>query len=135
MANNSKSVWQILLVAVWINFSETIRWMLYSESKFEALYRCKGMKLPGGPINMILWIIWGVVIASFIFVLARRLSLLHATLLSWLAAFVTTWIILWNFDILPLDMLWVVVPLSLFEIFIAALISVKLQGRGVAREG
>jgi len=128
MASNIKTGWQVLLVAVWINFSETIRWMLYSKSKFEALYQSKGMTLPNGPVNLVLWVIWGVVIACFVFVLARRLSLLHATVLSWLAAFVTTWIILWNFDILPLDMLWVVVPLSVFEIFIAALISVKLQG-------
>ncbi len=133
MANVAKSAWQILLVAVWINISETIRWMLYSKSKFEALYQSKGLVLPNGPIHLILWIIWGVIIASFAFVLARRLSLLHATLLSWLAAFVTTWIILWNFDILPLGMLWVVVPISLFEIFVAALISVKLQGQGSAR--
>ena len=135
MANNQKSAWQVVLVAVWINVSETIRWMFYSKSKFEALYQSKGLNLPGGPINMILWVIWGVAIAAFVFVLARRLSLLHATLLSWLAAFVTTWIILWNFDILPLDMLWVVVPLSLFEIFIATLISVKLQGHGSATKG
>jgi len=135
MASIAKSAWQILLVSVWINFSETLRWMLYSKSKFEALYQSKGMSLPGGPVNMVLWVIWGVVIASFVFVLARRLSLLHATVLSWLAACVTTWIILWNFDILPLDMLWVVVPLTLFEIFIAALISVKLQGHDSAKQG
>ena len=135
MANFTKSVWQVFLVAVWINFSETIRWMLYSKSKFEALYQSRGLTLPRGPINMILWVIWGVVIASFVFVLARRLSLLHATVLSWLATFITTWIMLWNFDILPLDMLWVVVPLSLLEIFIAALISAKLQGRDSAKKG
>ncbi len=133
MANYAKSAGQIFLVAVWINFSETIRWMLYSKSKFEALYQNMGLKLPDGPINMILWVIWGVILASFIFVLAGKLSLLHATLLSWLAAFVTTWIVLWNFDILPLGMLWVVVPLSVFEIFIAALISVKLQGRSAIK--
>ena len=133
MAKNFKSVWQILLVAVWINFSETIRWMLYSKSKFEALYQSKGLKPPAGPINMMLWMIWGVIIASFIFVLAKRLSLMQATLLSWLAAFVTTWIIMWNFGVLPLGILRVVVPLSLFEIFIAALISVKLQGHGPAK--
>lgn len=130
MTNDAKSAWQILLVAVWINVSETIRWMLYSKSKFETLYQGKGLKLPGGPVNMILWIVWGFIIAFFVFVLARKFSLLHATLLSWLATFVTTWILLWNFDILPLDMLWVVVPLSLFEIFIAALISARLQGHG-----
>ena len=135
MAIKAKTGWQVLLVAAWINVSETIRWMLYSKSKFETLYQSRGLTLPGGPINMILWMIWGVVIASFIFVLARRLSLLQATMLSWLAAGVTTWIIMWNFDVLPLAMLWVVVPLSLFEMFIATLISVKLQGHGSAKKG
>jgi hypothetical protein len=135
MANNAKSAWQILLVSVWINISETIRWMLYSKPKFDALYQSKGLELPSGPINMILWMIWGVIIASFIFVLARRLSLLNATMLSWLVVFGMTWIMLWNYAILPLGILWVAVPLSLLEIFIAALISVRLQGHGAAKKG
>jgi hypothetical protein len=132
MANLAKSAWQIFLVALWINVSETVRWLLYSQSRFEALYQSRGLKLPGGPIEMTLWIVWGFVIAYLVFVLARKFSLLRTTLLSWVAAFITTWIILWNFGILPIGILWVVVPLSLFEIFIAALIAAKLQGRGKA---
>jgi hypothetical protein len=135
MANNAKSAWQILLVSVWINISETIRWMLYSKPKFDALYQSKGLELPSGPINMILWLIWGIVIAALVFVLSRRFSLLHVTLLSWLVVFFMTWIVLWNYAVLPLDILWVAVPSSLLEIFIAALISVRLQGHGVAKKG
>jgi hypothetical protein len=132
MGKLAKSAWQIFLVALWINVSETVRWMLYSQSRFEALYQSRGLKLPSGPMNMALWMVWGFVIAYIVFVLARKFSLLHTTLLSWVAAFITTWIILWNFGILPIGILWVAVPLSLFEIFIAALISARLQGRGAA---
>jgi hypothetical protein len=135
MASNAKTAWQILLVSMWINISETIRWMLYSKPKFDALYQSMGMELPKGPIHGILWMIWGIIVASLVFVLSSKLTLLHASLLSWLAVSFTTWIVFWNMGILPLDMLWVAVPSSLVEIFVAALISIKLQGHGSATKG
>ena len=49
--------------------------------------------------------------------------------LSWLVVFAMTWIVLWNSAVLPLDLLWIAVPWSLFEIFVAALISKKMQSR------
>jgi len=43
-----------------------------------------------------------------------------------------TWIVLWNSAVLPLDLLWIAVPWSLVEVFIAALISNRLQNRSAA---
>lgn len=135
MANKAKSAWQILVVAIWINFSETIRWVLYSKPRFDVFYQSMGLKLPNTPVNGILWMLWGVVMAVMVFVLARKFSLLHTTVLSWLVVFVMHWIALWNYAILPIGILWVVVPLSLLEIVVAAWISVKLQGLGAVRRG
>ena len=127
MISKLKSPWQVLLLAVWINLSETVRWVLYSQPKFETLYRNMGRELPNGPINGILWMIWGVLIACLVFILSKKFTLLQTTIIIWLAVFVMIWIALWNYAILPLDILLVAAPLSLFEIFIAALISKKLQ--------
>jgi hypothetical protein len=134
MANNVKSAWQILVIAIWISFSETIRWVFYSKPHFDVLYRGMGLELPNKPINGILWIIWGIIIAIIVYALSRKFSLLHTTLLTWLAVFFMAWIMLWNYAILPLDILWVVIPLSLLEVFIAALISKKLQGQSAAKQ-
>jgi len=127
MTTKVKSTWQILLLALWINLAETARWILYSQAKFEALYRSLGLELPDKPINTILWLIWGVVIASLVFILSQKFTLVQTTLITWCAAFVLIWIVLWNFAILPLEILLIAAPLSLIEIFIAALISKKLQ--------
>ena len=127
MISKLKSLWQVLLLAVWINLSETVRWVLYSQPKFETLYRNMGRELPNGPINGILWMIWGVLIACLVFILSKKFTLLQTTIITWVTVFVMIWIALWNYAILPLDILLVAAPLSLVEIFIAALISKKLQ--------
>jgi hypothetical protein len=127
MITKLKSPWQVLLLAVWINLSETVRWVLYSQPKFETFYRNMGRELPNGPINGILWMIWGVLIACLVFILSKKFTLFQTTIITWVTVFVMIWIALWNYAILPLDILLVAAPLSLFEIFIAALISKKLQ--------
>jgi hypothetical protein len=43
-----------------------------------------------------------------------------------------TWIVQWNSAVFPLALLWIVVPWSLFEVFVAALISNRLQRRNAA---
>jgi hypothetical protein len=127
MTSKAKSAWTVLLLAVWINLSETVRWILYSKPKFDALYQSLGLELPDKPINAILWMIWGVMMAFLVFILSRKFTLLQTTMITWLTVFGMTWIAFWNSAILPLDLLLLAAPLSLIEIFIAALISKKLQ--------
>ena len=135
MANRTKSVLHILLLVVLINVSETLRWLLYAKPKLDAHYRRLGLELSNGPINGILWMIWGAMLAILVFVLSRKFTLVQTTLIAWLAVFAMHWIALWNSAVLPLDILLIAAPLSLIEIFIAAWISVKLQGLGAARKG
>lgn len=127
MARTMKPVWQVLVLAVWINLSETVRWILYSKPNFDTLYRSLGLELPNGPVNGILWLIWGLIIAILVFVLSQKFTLWQTTILTWVVVFVMVWIAFFNSAILPLGILPVVVPLSLAEIFIAALIAKKLQ--------
>jgi hypothetical protein len=135
MAIKAKTGWQILLVAVWINFSGTVRWMLFAKQRFDALYEGRGLEFPNALVNNILWIVWGVLAAVLVVFLSKKSTMLLTFALSWLAAFAMHWIVLWNAAALPLDLLWIAVPWSLVEVFIAALISIKLQGQGSAGKG
>ena len=132
MAIKAKTGWQILLVAIWINFSGTVRWMLFAKQRFDALYQGRGLDFPNALANNILWVLWGVLAAVLVVSLSKRFSMLHTFSLSYLAAFAMHWIVLWNAAVLPLGLLWIAVPWSLVEVFIAALIANKLQGRGAA---
>ncbi|MCX6135863.1 MAG: hypothetical protein NTU47_18825 [Ignavibacteriales bacterium] len=127
MTGKVKPLWQIVLLAVWINCAETLRWMLYTKPRFDGHFQRMGLELPNKPINGILWIMWGVVIAVIVFMLSKKFSLWQTTIITWLAVFVLVWIALWNSAVLPLEILPVVVPLSLITIFIAALIAKKLE--------
>ena len=134
MAVKAKTGWQILLVAIWINLSGTVRWILFAKPRFDALYNGRGLEFPNALANTILWILWGVLAAVLVVSLSKKFTMLHTFALSWLAAFAMHWIVLWNAAVLPLGLLWVAIPWSLVEVFIAALISVKLQGQGSARK-
>ncbi len=129
MTSQVKPVWQVLVLAVWINLAETVRWMAYTKPRFDALYQSKGLELPNGPINGILWMAWGVTIAFIVFMLARKFTLLQTTLLAWLGAFLLVWIVLWNSAVLPVEILPVVAPLSLVTVLVAAFIAKRLQPR------
>jgi uncharacterized membrane protein len=132
MAIKAKTGWQVLLVAIWINFSGTVRWMLFAKKKFDALYKGRGLDFPNALANNILWILWGVLAAVLVVSLSKKFSMLHTFSLSYLAAFAMHWIVLWNAAVLPLDLLWIAVPWSLVEVFIAALIANKMQSPSAA---
>lgn len=132
MVIKAKTGWQILLVAIWINFSGTVRWMLFAKPRFDALYRGRGMEFPNALANNILWVLWGVLAAVLVVFLSKKFSMMHTFVFSWLAAFAMHWIVLWNAAAMPLALLSIAIPWSLVEVFIAALIANKLQGRGAA---
>jgi hypothetical protein len=127
MTRKVNSVWQVLLLAVWINLSESVRWILYSKPQIDARFQSIGLTLPNNAISGILWMIWGGIIAFMIFIVSQKFTLVQTALFIWVGVFVMHWILLWNYAMLPLGILPVAVPLSLIEIFIAALIAKKLQ--------
>jgi len=60
-----------------------------------------------------------------IYVISRRFSLLHTTLLAWFAGFFLMWVVTFNLNVLPLRLLVPAIPLSLLETFIGAWIITK----------
>jgi hypothetical protein len=127
MTHTVKPIWQIVLLAVWINAAETVRWILFTKPRFDALFQSMGLVFPNDPINGILWMLWGVIIAVIVYVLSQKYSLWQTTFITWSAVFVLVWIALWNSAVLPIEILPVVVPLSLITILVAAFLAKRLQ--------
>ena len=122
-----KIILPILLTGIWINISETLRWVFFVEPYWIEYYQNLNLSFPTGIINNIIWMIWGFSFATIIFIISRKFNLVQTTFLSWFVTFIMLWLVLWNIEILPVGFLWFVIPLSLFEVFVGALICKKLS--------
>ena len=121
-----KTVLPILVIGIWINISESVRWIFLIKSYWIKHYQNMNLVFPDRPVNGIIWMVWGFLFAIVIFLLSKKFNLLQTMFLSWLVIFVMLWIVLWNVGVLPIGILVTVVPLSLFEVFISSLICRKL---------
>lgn len=117
-----KIILPILLIGIWINIFETIRWELLIKSYWVGQYENLGLIFPDGLKNNITWMIWGFLFAAIIFVLSKKFTAIQTALIAWFTVFVMMWIVMWNMSLLPIGLLWTNAPLSLIEAYIAALI-------------
>lgn len=117
----------ILVTGIWINISETIRWVFFVEPYWIEYYQNLNLTFPRGLTNNIIWMIWGFGFAAVIFILSKKFNLFQTTILSWFVTFVMLWLVLWNIEILPVGFLWFVIPLSFIEAFVGALICNKMS--------
>jgi hypothetical protein len=116
----------ILLATIWISISEFARNQLLFKSYWTDHYQGLGLTFPAAPVNGAMWGVWSMLFAIFIFIIAKKFTLLQTTFIAWLAGFVMMWVVIGNLDVLPYSLLWFAVPLSLLEAFIAAWILKKL---------
>lgn len=123
MKNYQKAIWQILLVSIWINIIETLRWMLFAKPEIDMHFKAANLVLPNESINNILWLIWGIIIAVMIFIVSKKFKVLQTTFIVWITVYVMHWIALWNFAVLPTNILWLAVPLTFINVLVGALIS------------
>ena len=86
-----------------------------------------GIVLPQESINMFIWIIWGFIFASTIFIFSRKFNPWQTALLSWFLLLVMLWVVLWNLNLLPLGIVPIAVPLGWIEAFVAAWIFEKMS--------
>jgi hypothetical protein len=117
----------ILLATIWISISEFARNQLLFKSYWTAHYQGLGLTFPAAPVNGAMWGVWSMLFAIFIFIIAKKFTLLQTTFIAWLAGFVMMWVVIGNLDVLPYGLLWFAVPLSLLEAFIAAWIIKNLS--------
>jgi hypothetical protein len=117
----------IVLSGLWINISEFFRNQILLNGEWVSHYRSLGLVFPSEPVNGILWMVWGFVFAGLIFIISRKYSLLHTFIISWTAAFVMMWIVLWNLSVLPMAILPFALPLSLLEAFLGSYICIRIS--------
>lgn len=127
MKTLKKTVLPVLLATIWVSLSEFIRNEFLVKSYWTEHYQDLGLVFPSEPVNGAIWGIWSLLFAIAIFILAKKFSLVQTTLLSWFVGFILMWVVIGNLGILPYGLLFIAVPLSLFEAFIAALIVKKLM--------
>lgn len=123
MKNYKKAIWQILLVSLWINIFETLRWLLFAKPDIDMHFKGANLVLPNEPLNNILWLIWGIIISVMIFIISKKYSVLKTSFIVWITVYVLHWIALWNMAVLPINILWLAVPLTFINVLIGVLIS------------
>ena len=119
----------ILLATIWISISEFVRNEFIVKSFWTEHYESLGLVFPSEPVNGAIWGVWSLMYAIAIFVIAKKFSLWHTILLSWLVGFVLMWLVIGNMGVLPYGVLVYGIPLSLLEAFLASFIIHKLKGK------
>jgi hypothetical protein len=118
-----KTILPIFLATIWISISEFVRNEYIVKSYWTEHYKSLGLIFPSEPINGAIWGLWSLLFAIAIFIISRKFSLLHTTLLSWFVGFVLMWVVIGNMGVLPKGILLVTMPLSLLEAFLASFIT------------
>ena len=117
----------IVLAGVWISLSEFLRNEIIAKTYWVEHFQSLGLTFPSEPINGVFWVLWSLLFAAAVYMLSQRFSLLETTLLAWYVGFILMWVVVWNLNVLPLDLLLIAFPLSLLETFLAAWIIHKLS--------
>lgn len=120
-------VLSIFLATVWISISEFVRNEVFVKTYWEEQYKGLGLSFPSEPINGAVWGIWSLMLAIAVYVLSKKFSILHTTLISWFMAFIMMWVVIANLGVFPYGLLWYAVPLSLLEAYVAGLIIFRFQ--------
>lgn len=121
------TVLPIISAAAWIGIAEFIRNEHLFKSFWINHYHNLGLVFPSAPVNAMVWGIWSLCYAVFIFILSQKYSLLPTSLLSFFAGFVMMWLVIGNLGVLPYPMLLLAIPLAWLESVVAALIIWKFK--------
>ena len=121
-----KTILPVLLATVWISLSEFVRNEIIVKSYWTKHYESLGLVFPSEPINGAVWGLWSFLFAIAIFIISKKFNLLQTTFLSWFVGFVLMWLVIGNMGVLPDGLLYLAIPLSLLEAFVASLIIKKL---------
>ncbi len=120
-----KTVLPIFLATVWISVSEFIRNEFLLKSYWTAHYQQLGLVFPAEPVNGALWGLWSLLFAIAIYIISKKFTLIETTLFSWFIGFVLMWVVPGNLHVLPWAILYLAIPLSLLETFLASYIIKK----------
>lgn len=117
-----KQILAIGLATLWIVISEYIRNEFLFKSFWITHFKSLGLAFETLPVNGILWLSWSFGLAFLIFKLQNKFTFNETIVLSWTCAFLMMWITAYNLQVLPLGLMIFAIPLSLIEIYVAAII-------------
>ena len=120
--DRSRNIITVLLAGAWINVSEFLRNEVLLKDYWTDHYNQLNLIFPSEPINIVVWLAWGFCLSIMIFLVSNRFNFLQTVLISWFFAFVMMWQVTWNLLVLPINILFYAIPLSLFEIAVASII-------------
>ena len=129
MKDFKKAIWQVIILSIWINLAETIRWMAFSKPYFVSHAQNMNIEQPSGPLYLIIWFVWGILVALLIYIISQKFSFLKATFIIWFSVFSGVWIMLINLRIVTFPVLFVIAAFCFIEILIGTLISKFFQNR------
>ena len=84
-----------------------------------------GLVFPSDPVNGAIWGLWSLLFAVVVFIIAKKFNTIQTTFLSWFAGFVLMWVVVGNLGVFPFGILYLALPLSILEAFLATLIIKK----------
>ena len=123
----NKTIAPVLAATIWISISEFVRNEILLKSYWTGHYESIGLVFPSEPLNGAIWGLWSLLFALSIFIISRKFNLVQTALLSWFVGFVLMWIVVGNLGVLPLEILFYALPLSILEAFVATYIIVRLS--------
>ncbi len=123
MKNYIKTIWLVIIISIWINAAETIRWILFAKPYFLKYFQNRNIEPPGGLLYLIIWLVWGILISVIIFNISKKFSLLKSTLIIWFAVFSGIWIMLFNLKVITIPVLLILMSFCFIAILIGVLIS------------
>ena len=122
-----KIIFPVLLATVWISLSEFVRNEFLFKNLWIEHYAGLGLTFPSEPVNGAIWGLWSLVFAVIIFIIADKFKLLATILISWIIGFVLMWLVVGNLGVLPFEILFLAIPLSIIEVAVAAWIIKKMN--------
>ncbi|MDB4292966.1 hypothetical protein N9954_06110 [Maribacter sp.] len=118
-----------ILVNIWVQVSETIRYLVFVVPRMET---DAGQIPEATGAVLVIWIMWGTLLTGltvFLFWMYAKLfgnsmlTILKSATISWAFVFVLFWIGISNMGLSDWSLLWITLPLSWLEIFVATYIA------------
>lgn len=122
-----KTILPVLLATIWISLSEFVRNEFLFKQFWTKHYESLGLVFPSEPVNGAVWGIWSLFLAIAIFIVSKKFGFWQTIALMWFVGFVLMWLVVGNMGVLPYDILFYAVPLSILEVGISVLIIRKLS--------
>ena len=112
-----KIILATLASGIWMNASEFIRNELLLKDQWVSGFESLGLGFPGAPINGMVWGLWAFTMCAVIVVLLKQLSVLRATIVTWVLGFVLMWVAMLNLGVFPEGLLAIAISWSLIVLY------------------